>query len=478
MRQEQDFLGKKEIPKNALYGIHSVRAKENFPDRTPFHIEWYAAIGLVKWACYQSYQSFKKIALQEYAEKDIPIVFFEDNIIQSLQEAAKEIADTKHFDSFIIPAIQGGAGTSINLNINEIIANIALLKIGEKPGGYSKIDPIEHANIYQSTNDVIPTALKIALMQLLKNLEAAINKTRKATEDLENKYANTPRMAYTQLQEAVPSTYGRLFSAYSDALSRDWWRVSKAWERIKTHNLGGGAIGNGFSIPRFFIMDVAHKLKDLTRLPLSRAENPSENTSNLDSFVEVSAIIKAHAVNLEKMTNDIRLLASDISKTYLQIPKRQVGSSIMPAKVNPVILEFVISSTHHIYANDQLVTSLSARSDLELNAYLPSIGHALIENLKLLIAANESLEKNVLKGLELDENATKDDFYKSPSITTILSPMIGYHSASNLAKLMRDKNISVFQANEELKILEDQKLKEIMKPENLTQQGFSLKDLM
>ena len=173
MRQEQDFLGKKEIPKNALYGIHSVRAKENFPDRTPFHLEWYAAIGLVKWACYQSYQSFKKTALQEYSEKEIPIVFFEDHIIQSLQEA-----------SFIIPAIQGGAGTSINLNINEIITNIALLKIGEKPGEYSKIDPIEHANIYQSTNDVIPTALKIALMQLLKKLEVSINKTRKATEDL------------------------------------------------------------------------------------------------------------------------------------------------------------------------------------------------------------------------------------------------------------------------------------------------------
>jgi len=478
MREEQDFLGKKEVPDEALYGIHSLRAQENFPNHTAFHKEWFSAIGKVKLACYISYQSFKNLALKEYSKHELPFVFMEDSVIFALIEAAKEIAEGKHFKHFIIPAIQGGAGTSINLNINEIIANLALSKIGEKPGTYSKIDPIEQANIYQSTNDVIPTALKLALMYLLKDLENAINKSRKATEVLEIKYSSTPRLAYTQLQEAVPTTYGRLFSTYSDALSRDWWRVSKSWERIKVVNLGGGAIGSGFSIPRFFIMNVVQKLKEISGLPISRGENPNDITSNLDSFVEVSAIMKAHAVNLEKMVNDLRLLAADISKTHLSIPQKQVGSSIMPSKVNPVIPEFIISICHHVYAQDQLVTSLASRSDLELNAYLPSIGHALIESLKLLIEANNSLEKNLLSDIKIDQESSLEDFYKSPAISTILSPLIGYHKAADLAKMMKEKKISVLKANRKLKYIEEEKLLNLLKPEKLSQQGFSIKELL
>lgn len=476
MRSEKDFLGTVEISEEALYGIHSKRAQVNFPNPIPFHQEWYQAVGQVKQACYQTYEQFKKLAHQEYDHQP-PLVFFNDEVIQALEKAAKEVAQGDHFDHFLVPAIQGGAGTSINMNVNEIIANRALQIIYKKPGEYQFIDPIEQANVYQSTNDVIPTALKIVIMQLLKKLEDAVNKSRKACEQLERKYRNTPRPAYTQLQEAVPTTYGRMFAAYNDALSRDWWRISKAWERIKVVNLGGGAIGSGISVPRYFIMEVVQQLKDITKLPLSRGENLGDITSNLDSLVEVSAILKAHAVNLEKMLSDLRLLASDLTRSALSIPQKQTGSSIMPGKVNPVIPEFVISSCHQIYANDQLITSLSALGQLELNAYLPQIGHAMIDNLKLLISSNETMTNNLLNGIEIDEEKSITDFYKSPALSTALSPFIGYHKAAEMAKLMKNEALSIFEANQQLQLIKKEKLQNIMKLENLTSLGFSLKDL-
>lgn len=476
MRSEKDFLGTVEISEEALYGIHSKRAQVNFPNPIPFHQEWYQAVGQVKQACYQTYEQFKKLAHQKYDHQP-PLVFFNDEVIQALEKAAKEVAQGDHFDHFLVPAIQGGAGTSINMNVNEIIANRALQIIYKKPGEYQFIDPIEQANVYQSTNDVIPTALKIVIMQLLKKLEDAVNKSRKACEQLERKYRNTPRPAYTQLQEAVPTTYGRMFAAYNDALSRDWWRISKAWERIKVVNLGGGAIGSGISVPRYFIMEVVQQLKDITKLPLSRGENLGDITSNLDSLVEVSAILKAHAVNLEKMLSDLRLLASDLTRSALSIPQKQTGSSIMPGKVNPVIPEFVISSCHQIYANDQLITSLSAQGQLELNAYLPQIGHAMIDNLKLLISSNETMTNNLLNGIEIDEEKSITDFYKSPALSTALSPFIGYHKAAEMAKLMKNEALSIFEANQQLQLIKKEKLQNIMKLENLTSLGFSLKDL-
>ena len=262
-----------------------------------------------------------------------------------------------YYEHFIVPAIQGGAGTSINMNVNEIISNVALIKSGAKAGEYSQIDPFEHANIYQSTNDVVPTALKVAGIQLLEKLEQAINSSRFEIEKVESAHKNILRQGYTQMQAAVPSTYDKLFSTYNNALSRDWWRVSKCFERIKEVNLGGGAIGTGLSIPRYFIMHVVTELQHLTGLPITRSENMSDTTANLDSFVEVHAILKAHAVNLEKMTNDLRLLSSDLfAHPEIKIPQRQVGSSIMPGKINPVIPEYIISIAHKVYANDLMIS--------------------------------------------------------------------------------------------------------------------------
>lgn len=478
MRKEKDFIGEKELDDNALYGIHSIRARENFPDNTPFHIEWYKGMALTKRACYLTAAGFFSEAAKQYNPDNMKVRVVSAEKLDALAAAADECAAGKHFGDFLVPAISGGAGTSINMNMNEIIANRALQILGRKPGDYDIIDPVEDANIFQSTNDVVPTALRVAAMKLLLELEEGINELRKAMEELEKRHRNTLRIAYTQMQEAVPSTYGRLFSSYSDALSRDWWRISKCLERIKVINLGGSAIGTSITVPRYFVAEVVPCLQQLTGMPVTRGENLSDATSNLDPFVEVHGIIKAHAVNMEKMVSDLRLLASDIhGSRSLTIPKKQTGSSIMPGKVNPVIPEFVISCSHRVYSNDQLIAGLSAQGCLELNAYLPVIGHALLESLKMLIAADRSVVMHLLHGLEIESGTSEASVLSSPAITTALLPFIGYKKAAELSACMRDEGLNIYEANEKLGFVDPAKLKEILKAENLVQGGYRLKDL-
>lgn len=477
MRLEKDFLGVKEIPEMALYGIHSLRAVENFPSNTLFSIDWYKAIGLTKLSCYLTYQKYSETLLKKYGS-EIPVPLIPANKVDALIKAAREVSEGKHFEHFIIPAIQGGAGTSINMNVNEIIANVALISMGHKAGQYEIIDPIEDANVFQSTNDVIPTSLKLCLMKLLEELEASINIIRAELEKKESQYRNVLRIGYTQMQAAVPSSYGAMFSTYNEALSRDWWRISKCFERIKSVNLGGGAIGTGISAPRYYILEVTQQLQKISGLPLARSENMLDATSNTDSFVEVHAILKSLAVNLEKMASDFRLLASDIRSSHdFKIPARQVGSSIMPGKVNPVIAEFVITSAHHVYSNDMLISSLSSQGCLELNAYIPSIGQASIESLHLLIAATKTMATNLIAGIEIDSEKSESILFNSPAITTALIPYLGYHKATILSKYMQENACSLFEANDVLKMFDPEFLKNITNTDKLLQTGYRLDDL-
>ena len=479
MRVEKDQLGERRLPDDALYGIHSVRARENFPDRTPFHPEWFRAMATVKLACYQTYQRFKQALGRKYPGTQVPLRLIDDQVLESLIRSAEELGEGRHLDSFIVPAVQGGAGTSINMNVNEIITNVALRKLGKSCGAYEHIDPIEDANIYQSTNDVVPTALRVAAMRLLEQLEEHINRMRETLEGLEQQHRDDLRIGYTQMQEAVPSSFGKLFSTYNEAFSRDWWRVSKCMERIKVVNLGGSAIGTGITVPTYFIMEVVPVLRRLTNLPVARTENMPDATNNLDAFVEVHATLKAHAVNLEKMGSDLRILSSDLSgEKQLSIPARQVGSSIMPGKINPVIPEFVISSAHKIYTNDALISSLAGQGNLELNPYVPLVGHALLESLKLLIAMNQTLMDNMLKGMRVYSHTALRRLHLSPSVTTALSPYIGYHRAADLAKTMKQEQIDVFEANRKLEYLEENRLKDLLEPANLLKMGFRIDELM
>ncbi len=477
MRKEKDNIGEVELPKDALYGLHAWRSKQNFPDNTPFHIEWYRAVGIVKLAAYHTIRAFHEAVMNLQSGNMLPAGLEDIRVFDRLADAANEVSAGQHFEHFIVPAFQGGAGTSINMNINEILANVALQKAGLPPGSYAHIDPFKHANMFQSTNDIVPTALKVAVMQQLNLLEDSINALRAVVEKIEGRHRNNLRIAYTQMQEALPSSWGMLFSAYSDALSRDWWRVSKCFERIKVVNLGGGATGSGLAIPRYFIMEAVGHLQKLTNLPITRNENLVDATQNLDAFVEVHAILKAHAVNLEKMAADIRLMASDVAGSgEISIPQKQIGSSIMPGKVNPVIPEFVISCAHKVYSNDIMITALCGQGCLDLNAYLPAIGHALLDSLKLLIAAGKSFKTGMLDDLVIRDEISLEKLFNSPSITTALIPVVGYGRASEIANYMKQHRCSVFAANENIDLLPGEQLRELLKPERLLRLGYSLKD--
>jgi len=478
MRTEKDFIGTVEIPATALYGIHSYRASLNFPDSAPFNLHWYRAVGKVKHACYETVINYRSALQVEHADVINRLQLPGEEVLKALISASLEVSAGLHFDQFIVPACQGGAGTSINLNVNEIIANRALQFLGHVPGEYTFIDPIETANIYQSTNDVIPSALTVAVMELLKVLEESVNLTRKETERLEHEHRSTLRVSFTQLQEAVPGTYGQLFSNYSDALSRDWWRVSKAFERIKQVNLGGGATGIPLSLPRFYIMEVVPELRKITGLPIAQAENLSDCTSNFDALVEVHAILKANAVNLEKLANDMRLLSSGLpGEKEVHIPERQTGSSIMPGKVNPVIPEFIISSAHQVYSNDMQLATLAARGELDLNAFLPSMGHLLLQSLELLIAMNQTLRENLLKGLTINKELAASRLLKSPSVTTVIAPLTGYNRAATLAAEMKSSSCNIYEANKKLGLIDHASLEKMLQPEFLLKKGFSVQDI-
>lgn len=477
-RTETDFIGSRQIPVDALYGLQSLRARENFPYSDSFHKEWYQAMGTVKLACFQTVDLFYKAIARQKPDGDFRFRTVKKEKLAAMEQAAREITDGEHFGHFIVPATQGGAGTSINMNVNEIIANRALQITNAEPGCYTEIHPIEDANIYQSTNDVVPTALRVAMMQLFGQAEESINRLRAETERLEAESRNILRVGHTQMQEAVPSSYGRLFGAYSEALSRDWWRISKCFERIKVTNLGGGAIGTASGVPRFFVMEAIKQLQQITGLPLTRSENMADATMNLDPLIEVHAILKTHAVTLEKMVSDIRLLASDLTAPNdISIPGRQIGSTIMPGKINPVIVEFVVAAAHQVYANDQLITNLAGQGCLDLNAYLPSIGHAILSSQKILLAADDSLTTNLLEGISFNRENAATRLYHSPAITTALSPYIGYNKGAALAKLMKEKHLDVFEANKILNLIHEEELKGLLQPDQLMKTGFSINDI-
>lgn len=473
-RIETDFLGEMEIPKDALYGISTLRSIANFPNSKKYSFEWYKAIGEVKYASYLVVKDLY-LLLQAKNKLNEKKIFNEFSIekIDALIFAAFEVSRGRYFDHMMVPAITGGAGTSINMNINEIISNIALLKMGYSAGEYKYIDPILHANVFQSTNDTIPTALRVAVMRLLKKLESNISQTRNLLEKLEEDYRHTMRISYTQLQEAIPTTWGRLFSTYNEALTRDWWRVSKCWERIKVVNLGGGAIGSGLSIPRYFIFHATEKLAKQTNLPIVRSENLQDVTCNLDMWVEIHAILKANAVNLIKIASDLRLLASDFHKNHeITIPTKQMGSTIMPGKVNPVICEYVISISEKIFANDLLIAHLCSQGQFELNAYLPLIGDTIIESLELLNSSLLTINKNLINEIKI--NPILDTFLNFPVIATIVIPEVGYHEATRLANFMKNNQVDIIVANQKLNIIDETKLIKLIENSKSLELGYSL----
>ncbi|MBS3820164.1 MAG: aspartate ammonia-lyase [Phycisphaerae bacterium] len=422
-RTEHDLLGERPVPVDALYGIHTARAMENFPlsgRRTPPAL--WRAFGAVKLAAARTNHLLGRWDEQTFA---------------AIGSACMDLYEGRLDEHNMVDALAGGAGTSVNMNANEVIANRALQLLGRPLGDYDTLSPTDDINLHQSTNDTYPTALRIAAISLLRELERNLVTLLEAFQAKEKQFAHIVKVGRTQYQDAVLVTLGREMAAYAEALGRDRWRVYKCEERLRTVNLGGTAVGTGLAAPRQYIFRVVGELRAITGMGLARAENLVEATQNTDVFVEVSGIAKACASNLVKVANDLRLLSSGPTAGLgeIRLPARQAGSSIMPGKINPVIPEAVVQAGLVAQAGDQVVTQACSAGSLELNAFLPVVADALLGGLQLLANAGDIVRRFCVEGMEADEAACRLHVDGGTAAATALLPAIGYERAVELARL-------------------------------------------
>jgi aspartate ammonia-lyase len=373
----------------------------------------------------------------------------------------------------VVDALQGGAGTSTNMNVNEVLANRALQLLGRPLGDYATVNPLDHVNLHQSTNDTYPTALKVAAIRQLRLLEREVITLLEEFQRKERAYAHVVKVGRTQLQDAVLTTIGREMSAYAEAFARDRWRIYKCEERLRVVNLGGTAIGTGLAAPRQFIFRVTEHLRDITNLGLARAENLVEATQNADVFVEVSGILKACASNLLKIASDLRLLSSgpDAGFGDLRLPARQAGSSIMPGKVNPVIPEAVSQAALQVMANDQALTMACSLGNLELNAFLPLVADTLLGSLDLLTRACAIFYRFCVVGLEPDEARCREHVEGATATVTALVERLGYTRAAEVAETARAERKTIRQVVVEQGLLTAAEFDELVSPESVTRLG-------
>ncbi len=430
-RTEHDLLGAKELPGECMTGVHTARAIENFGlVGGPTNSRLIRAYGMVKLACARTNR------LLGYLDCDTG---------PAIEAAAAELAQGELYYQAAPAALQGGAGTSTNMFVNELIANRALQILGKGPGTYDVVSPLEHVNLHQSTNDTYPTALRVAAIIACNELEQAVGELAESFQIKEREFADVVKIGRTQLQDAVLTTLGREMGAYAEAFSRDRWRLSKCRERLRVVNLGGTAIGTGLGAPRKYIFVATDQLRAITGLPLARAENLVQATQNCDDMVEVSGIVKAFASNLLKISNDIRLLSSGPhgGPGELRLPAVQAGSSIMPGKVNPVVAEMAGQVAMQAFAHDAAVTAAATNGQLELNAFMPCIAHNLLGMLDSLIEAAVRFRTRLVEGMEADRSRCRRTVDCSTAVLTSFVEMIGYEKATKVAATSSDRGISV-----------------------------------
>lgn len=459
-RVEHDSLGDKRIENGHYYGIHTERALSNFENAGPrVPLEIVHAMAQIKAA-----------AAQVNAEQG----FIADEIAKAIKDAAFKVADGLFDSEFRLPAFQGGAGTSLHMNVNEVITNIALESLGHKKGEYNFVHPNDHVNLFQSTNDVFPSALKVAAIRLLEKLEKSLADLQSAFQDKEKEYKDVIKIGRTQLQDAMPVTIGQEFGSYAEAIGRDRWRVYKAMERLRVLNLGGTAIGTGTGAPKIFIFKWIEELRKITGLGLSRSENTIECTQNSDAFVEVSGILKTVASNFLKISNDLRLLNSGPAGglSEINLPEKQAGSSIMPGKINPVIAEFIGSIAMQVSGMDNIIFQAASAGQLELNAFLPLIAYNLLESVKLLQSATVHFINDILDGLIVNKNRCNETLEESFVNITLLSPYIGYERAAQLFKRAKSEGISIKKAILDSGLFELKDLEMIFDVKNATGPGI------
>jgi len=460
-RMETDLLGTRQIPADSMWGIHTERALDNFQlSGKAVHPELMKAYGAVKLACFQTNRNLGYSSDTQKAE--------------AIELACIEMADGLLNKYIVVDSLQGGAGTSTNMNVNEVIANRALEIAGKKKGDYSFISPLEDVNLHQSTNDTYPTALKVAAIRMIRQLEQSVLALQESFQAKEKEFAHVVKIGRTQLQDAVLTTLGREMGAYAEAFNRDRWRLSKCEERLRVVNLGGTAIGSGLGAPRQYIFRVVENLREITGIGLSRAENLIDNTQNADVFVEVSGLLKACAVSVLKISNDLRLMSSGPDAGFAEIilPEKQAGSSIMPGKINPVIPEAAAQAAMVVMGNDVVIAQAAAGGNMELNQFLPLIAHSLLESIDLLSNATKMLRVHCIQDLKADVDQCRKNVLNSTALITAVIPVIGYENASKIAKKAKEDEITIRQAILNSNLMDEQRLNELISPEAVCRLGF------
>lgn len=457
-RTEHDLLGDRQVPADAYYGVHTLRAVENFPiTGTPISIypELIKALAAIK---------------QAAALANHELGLLDQQRCDAIVNACKEIADGALHQQFVVDVIQGGAGTSTNMNANEVIANRALELLGHGKGEYQHLHPNEHVNIGQSTNDVYPTALKIATWFGIAGLVDAMAVLRKAFEEKADAFAHIIKMGRTQLQDAVPMTLGQEFSTYAVMLGEDEQRLREAALLICEINLGATAIGTGITAHPSYAPVVLKRLCDITGIPLSTAPNLIEATQDCGSFVQLSGVLKRVAVKLSKTCNDLRLLSSGPRAGFgeINLPPMQAGSSIMPGKVNPVIPEVVNQIAFEVIGNDVTVSFAAEAGQLQLNAFEPIIAHSLFKSVSHLRAGCLTLAERCVKGITANEDKLRAAVQNSIGVVTALNPYIGYENATAVAQEAHVTGGSVYEIVLRRGLLSQEELDRILQPESLT----------
>ncbi len=458
-RTEHDLLGEVQVPADALHGAHTQRAIANFAiSHRPPHSSLIHAYGLVKLAC---------------GRVNHRLGHLEDDVFQALEQACTEMTEGALDAHVVVDALQGGAGTSTNMNVNEVLANRALQILGRDLGDYDTVHPLEHVNLHQSTNDTYPTALKVAAVLGIRELEQEIVALQEAFQAKEKEFADVVKIGRTQMQDAVLTTLGREMGAYAEALTRDRWRVYKCEERLRVVNLGGTAIGTGLGAPRQFIFQATEELRKITGIGLARAENLVECTQNTDVFVEVSGILKAFASSLVKIGNDLRLLSSgpDAGFGEIQLPPQQAGSSIMPGKVNPVIPEAAVQTGLACFGHDQTLTIACSMGNLELNAFMPVIADCLLHSISQLKQATRMLNQRCVSELKANRKVCVRHVDSSTAIITALIEEIGYETAQKILNQARESGRTIKAVLIELGLLTDEKFAELTAPDQVNRLG-------
>ncbi|MEA5455171.1 aspartate ammonia-lyase [Sinomonas sp. JGH33] len=423
-RNEKDLIGTLEVPAEAYYGVHTARAHENFRvtdtsiSQFPELIE---ALACVKEAA-------------ALANADLDVV--DPRLSSAIVAACQEIRGGALHEQFILDPIQGGAGTSTNMNANEVIANRALEILGLERGDYRALSPLEHVNRGQSTNDVYPTALRIATVLAARQLLAAMDTLRLSFERKAEEFAGVVKMGRTQLQDAVPMTLGQEFSTYAVMVDEDQHRLQDATGLLHEINLGATAIGTGITAAPGYAERACAHLRKITGMPLQTAPNLVEATQDCGSFVQFSGVLKRIAVKLSKVCNDLRLLSSGprAGLSEINLPPRQAGSSIMPGKVNPVIPELVNQVAFEVVGNDLTVTMAAEAGQLQLNAFEPVIGYSVLKSCRRLAAAAITLAELCIDGITANAGFLRSQVENSIGTVTVLNPIIGYEAATVVAK--------------------------------------------